>query len=164
MRAAAGSSAIRRWCGRGVGRAPALVRACIARGLSAAQGDPDSELAHFPSGTFDVVILSHTLQHLRDPRTALKHAGRIGARVIVTISNAAQWRERAKLACGGRVARWDAAHGPGSGRDLAELARACGLSIETAVPLSRGRAGAPFAKVLWRANWFADEAVFLLQA
>ena len=47
-------------------------------------------------------------------------------------------------------------------RDFAELAREMRFNIERAVPLSNGHAGAPFAKTLWRANWFCDEAVFLL--
>ena len=149
--------------GSGLERNPSLVRACIARGLSAAQGDADRDLADFPSGAFDVVIFSHTLQHLHDPRAAMKQAARIGARVIISIKNAAYVPARANLAFGGRAADWDQLHRPISVRDLAELARACRLSIETAVPLTKGRAGAPFAKVLWRANWFAEEAVFLLQ-
>jgi methionine biosynthesis protein MetW len=149
--------------GSGLELDPALVRACIARGISAAQGDADRDLADFPSGTFDVVIFSHTLQHLHDPRAALKQAARIGARVIVTMKNAAHWQARTQLGFGGRAANWDQLHRAASVRDIAELARACRLSIETAVPLTKGRAGAPFAKVLWRANWFADEAVFLLQ-
>lgn len=150
--------------GSGLERNPNLVRAAIARGLSAAQGDADSDLAQFPSGAFDVVILSHTLQHLRDPRAALKQAARIGSRVIISIKNAAHTPARLRLAFGGRAANWDQLHRPISVRDMAELARACGLTIETAVPLTKGRAGAPFAKVLWRANWFAEEAVFLLQS
>ena len=36
------------------------------------------------------------------------------------------------------------------------------LHIESAAPLSAGKPGAPFAKTLWRANIFAEEAVFLL--
>jgi methionine biosynthesis protein MetW len=149
--------------GSGLERDPALVRASIARGLSVVQGDADRDLAGFPSGAFDVVILSHTLQHLHDPREALKQAGRIGARVIVSIKNAAQWPARTQLAFEGRAANWDHVHRAVTIRDLAEMARACRLSIETAVPLTKGRAGAPFAKIIWRANWFADEAVFLLQ-
>ncbi|HVY85095.1 MAG TPA: methionine biosynthesis protein MetW, partial [Caulobacterales bacterium] len=47
-------------------------------------------------------------------------------------------------------------------RDFAELARELHLDIERAVPISGGQAGAPFAATLWRANWFAEEAVFLL--
>lgn len=141
---------------------PALVRTCAARGLAAVQGDADRDLKQFPSEAFDVVIFSHALQHFADPRAALKEAARIGARVIVTTQNAAHWRARFKLAFSGRAARWDHLRHAASVRDIAALARDCGLAIETAVPLSGGRAGAPFARVLWRANWFAEEAVFLL--
>lgn len=150
--------------GSGLERNPALVRACVSRGLSAAQGDADRDLAAFPSGAFDVVIFSHTLQHLHDPRAALKEAARIGARVIISIKNAAYAPSRTKLAFGGRAANWDQLYRAMSVRDIAELSRACRLSIETAVPLTKGRPGAPFAKVLWRPNWFAEEAVFLLQS
>lgn len=149
--------------GSGLERDPKQVRACIARGLSAAQGDADRDLAEFPSGAFDVVIFSHTLQHLHDPRAALRQGARIGRRVIVSITNAAHIGARTKLGFGGRIANWDRLHRAASVRDIADLARTCRLSIETAVPLSKGRAGAPFAKTLWRANWFAEEAVFLLQ-
>lgn len=145
----------------GLERDPAMVRACVARGLAVVQGDADADLAAFPSGGFDVVILSHTLQHLNDPRAALKHAGRIGKSVIVSVKNAAHWRARLRL-IGGRAANWNAPARAMSIRDMAELARESLLSIETAVPLSRGHPGAPFAKTLWRANWFAEEAVFLL--
>ena len=44
--------------------------------------------------------------------------------------------------------------------DIEKVAEEFG--IETAVPLTNGRPGAPFAKTLWRANMFAEEAVFLL--
>jgi hypothetical protein len=47
-------------------------------------------------------------------------------------------------------------------RDFAELTRSLGLKIERAVPITAGAPGAPFAKTLWRANWFAEDAVFLL--
>ena len=47
-------------------------------------------------------------------------------------------------------------------RDFADLAREMRFGIERAVPLSRGHAGAPFAKTIWRANWFCEEAVLLL--
>ena len=51
---------------------------------------------------------------------------------------------------------------PSSIRDVAALAREERLHIESAVPLTGGKPGAPFAKTLWRANTFAEEAVFLL--
>lgn len=153
---------------RGLERDKAKVRGCVGRGLSVVQGDAERELADFPSAAFSYVVLSHTLQSLSDPYEALRQAARVGERVIVSIKNAGHWRARLDLLTKGRVptvgAKW--AEGPiqraCSVRDFAALAREMHFSIETAVPLSRGRPGAPFAKTLWRANIFADEAVFLL--
>jgi methionine biosynthesis protein MetW len=157
---------LRRECGarvRGLELDGAKARRCVSRGLSVVQGDAERDLGEFPSGSFDYVVFSHTLQHLRRPEAALKQAARIGERVIVSIANAGHWTERAKLLLQGRLG------GHGSGqlhchtiRDFAEQARGLHMAIESAIPLSRGRQGAPFARTLWRANWFAQEAVFLL--
>jgi methionine biosynthesis protein MetW len=161
-----------RACGaraRGLERDKAMVRGCVMRGLSVVQGDAESDLAEYPSAAFNYVVFSHALQHFQRPREALRQAGRIGERVIVSIVNAAHWRNRLRLLAKGRTPR-----GRGESwadgdimrlcgvRDFAELAREMRFTVEAAVPLSNGRAGAPFAKTLWRANVFAEEAVFLL--
>jgi|CXWL01.1.fsa_nt_gi methionine biosynthesis protein MetW len=141
------------------------VHACVTRGLSVVQGDADQDLSDFPAGAFDYVILSHTLQSLRQPRTALRHAARIGERVIISITNVGHWRARLHLLRRGRMpGPLLQAEFPCSVRDFAALVSEARLHIERAVPLSRGHAGAPFAKTLWRANWFAEEAVFLLSS
>jgi methionine biosynthesis protein MetW len=154
---------------RGLERDRVAVRACVARGLAVVQGDAETDLSEFPSGAFEYVIFSHTLLQLPNPREALKQAGRIGERVIVTVRNAAYWRRRYTLSNSGRtVAAKNAAWADGalerraSIRDFADLARDMRFNIETAVPLTQGRPGAPFAKTLWRANYFAEEAVLLL--
>lgn len=154
---------------RGLERDRVAVRACVTRGLAVVQGDAETDLSEFPSGAFEYVIFSHTLLQLPNTREALKQAGRIGERVIVTVSNAAYWRRRYTLSNSGRtVAAKNAAWADGdlerraSIRDFADLARDMRFNIETAVPLTQGRPGAPFAKTLWRANYFAEEAVFLL--
>lgn len=153
--------------GRGLELDQTKVNACVSRGLSVVQGDADRDLAAFPSASFEYVILSHTLQTLKRPREALKQAARVGEHVIVSINNAAHWQNRFALMTGGRVrngksAAWAEAgvlH-PMSVRDFSDLARDLGLVIERGVPLSGGHHGAPFAKTLWRANWFAQQAVF----
>ncbi len=160
-----------RSCGaraRGLEQDKAKVRSCVARGLSVVQGDAESCLAEYPSASFGYVIFSHSFQCMARPREALRQAGRVGDKVIVSVRNAAHWRNRLKLLAG-RVAPIDGAHwadGPlkrACGvRDFATLAREMRFTIETAMPLSNGRPGAPFAKTLWRANLLADEAVFLL--
>jgi methionine biosynthesis protein MetW len=156
---------------RGVERDRVRVRQCIGRGLSVVQSDAETDLAAFPSGAFGYVVFSHSLQTLAHPREALKQAARIGDHIIVSIANFAHWRARARLLHKG-LAPTPQLDGPGwadgdvlrpcSIRDFAELARDLRLTIETAIPMSGGRVGGAFAKTLWRANWFAEEAVFLL--
>ncbi len=156
---------------RGLDRDQRKVNLCVARGLSVVQADPERDLQNFPGGAFDFVVLAHTLQKQANPRLVLKQSARIGERVIVSVANFAHWRSRLALLNSGRMlgpmaqsARWcdsDTSH-PSSVRDVAELADDLHLAIERALPISGGQPGAPFAKTRWRANWFAEEAVFLL--
>lgn len=158
---------------RGLDLNQSAVNICVAKGLTAIQGDADVDLAAFPQGAFDYVIFSKTIQMTRRPRQVLKQAARIGENIIVSFANYGQLSARWRLLSQGRTARphalaahWaetDLIH-PCSVRDFAELAADLHLHIERAVPLSRGHRGAPFAKSLWRANLFADEAVFLLSS
>ncbi|MFN3462902.1 MAG: methionine biosynthesis protein MetW [Terricaulis sp.] len=153
-----------RECGakvRGLEIDPNKAHRCVVRGMSVVQGDAERDLGEFPSGAFDFVVFSHTLQHFRRPQAALKQAGRIGAQVIVSIANAGRWDKRLQLLTQGRLGASELLQRY-SVRDFADLAREMRFGIERAVPLSRGHAGAPFAKTIWRANWFCEEAVFLL--
>jgi methionine biosynthesis protein MetW len=146
---------------RGLEIDPNKAHRCVARGLSVVQGDAEHDLNEFPSAAFSYVILSHTLQELRRPQAALKQAARIGERVIVSIRNGGRWSDRSRVMFEGKLGETELLHRY-TVRDFADLAREMRLGIERAVPLSRGRQGAPFAKTIWRANWFSEEAVFLL--
>jgi methionine biosynthesis protein MetW len=156
---------------RGLDRDKTRVRACVGRGLAVVQGEAERDLAAFPSGSFNYVVLSRTFQALEQPREVLRQAARIGDHVIVSIANFAHWRGRMELLRSGCVPRPQVQSAgwadsdilrPCSIRDFAELARDMRFTIESAVPLSGGQPGAPFAQKLWRPNWFAEEAVFLL--
>ncbi|GIK50480.1 MAG: methyltransferase domain-containing protein [Hyphomonadaceae bacterium] len=146
---------------RGLDIDPAKVHRCVSRGLSVVQGDAERDLEQFPSAAFDYIIFSHALMKLHDPAAVLRTAARVGERVIVSINNAGHWRPRLRMIFQGKLARWtdDA---PCTVRDFAGLARDMRMSVERAVPISRGHTGAPFARTLWRANWFAEQAVFVL--
>ena len=54
--------------GRGIELEGALVKEALARGVPVIQGDADSDLVHYPDGSFDVTVLSKTLQATRDTR------------------------------------------------------------------------------------------------
>lgn len=146
---------------RGLEIDPNKAHRCVVRGMSVVQGDAERDLGEFPSASFDYVIFSRTLQDLRRPQAALKQAARIGERVIVSITNAGRWNRRMQLMMQGRLGASEHLHRY-TVRDFADLARDMRLGIERAVPLTQGNAGAPFAKTIWRANWFCEEAVFLL--
>ena len=49
------------------------------------QGDFRKEVSDYPKGCFDVVVLSQTLQQIRDPKELLTELLRIGKRVIVSV-------------------------------------------------------------------------------
>jgi methionine biosynthesis protein MetW len=159
--------------GRGMELSQAGVNACVGKGLSVVQGDADKDLAFFPDHSFDYVILSRTIQAVRQPGHVLRELARIGDRVIVSLPNFGHWRMRLSLLTGGRMpmtsslpASWHETENIHlcTIRDFAALADQLGLVVETAVPIAHGHAGVPFAKTLWRANWFAEDAVFLLKS
>jgi methionine biosynthesis protein MetW len=149
---------------RGIELNPARVHQCVRRGLAVVQGDAERDLVDVPSGAFDCVIFSQSLQEFRRPQDVMRQAARIADRIVVSVENGAQWRRRIRLMTKGALAKpfGEQSLHPTTIRDFAAFARSMRLNIERAVPITRGNPGAPFAKVLWRANWFADEAIFLM--
>jgi methionine biosynthesis protein MetW len=79
------------------------VATAVARGLSVAQGDADTDLANYPDGSFDYAILSQTLQTTKRPDLVLDHLVRIGQQAFVSFPNFAQWRIRFAHMFGGRM-------------------------------------------------------------
>src|SRR5580765_2895734 len=89
--------------GRGLELSQQNVNHCVARGLSVVQGDADTDLSEYPSGVFDIVILSQTIQATYDPSRVLEHLLRIGKRTIVSLPNFGHWRVRLSLLFNGRM-------------------------------------------------------------
>jgi methionine biosynthesis protein MetW len=149
---------------RGIEINAAKVHQCVRRGLAVVQGDAERDLGDVPSGAFDCVIFSQSLQELHRPQQAMRQAARIADRIVVSVRNGAQWRTRMRLLTKGALSSpfGEQSSHPTTIRDFAGFARSMRLNVERAVPITHGNPGAPFAKVLWRANWFADEAIFLL--
>ena len=88
---------------RGLELDPEKVANCVARGLSVMQGDADADLKLYPDDSFDVAILSQTLQTTRRPDRVVEQLLRIAPRAIVSFPNFAHWRVRASLLLGGRM-------------------------------------------------------------
>ena len=76
---------------------------CVARGVPVVQGDIDEGLAEFGEGTFDVVVLSQTLQATRRPLVVVSEMMRVGRVGIVSFPNFGFFRHRLMLGVGGRM-------------------------------------------------------------
>ncbi len=77
--------------------------ACVARGVPVRQADLDDGLAVFGDRTYDVVILSQTLQATRRPALVLREVVRVGRSAVVSFPNFGHWRLRLDLLGRGRM-------------------------------------------------------------
>ena len=155
--------------GRGIELERPLVKGALARGVPVIQGDADADLVHYPDNSFDITILSKTLQVTRDTRGVLENLVRIGRRAIVSVPNFGHWRARLQLGLQGRMPRnrhmpyewWDT---PNihfcTIRDFAELCDAIGAKVEARHVLSAE--GRPVAAGSVFANLIGQQAVFVL--
>ena len=89
--------------GQGVEISDQGVLACIAAGVPVEQGDIDDGLDEFDPDSFDLVILSQTLQTTHRPANVLDGMLRVAPLSIVSIPNFAHWRLRGGLALRGRM-------------------------------------------------------------
>jgi len=80
--------------GYGIEIDAANVLASVKNGVNVLQADIEGGLASFGDGTFDFVILSQTLQAMRDCKRVLNEMLRVGREGIVTFPNFGYWRHR----------------------------------------------------------------------
>ena len=157
--------------GRGIEISQTGVNQCVARGLSVIQGDADNDLAEYPDQSFDTVILSRTLQAVHHPKTVLLELLRIGKKAIVTIPNFGQWHVRLTLFGRGRMPVTKSLHRTWYNTenihfctilDLHDLIVEENIELLQFVPHQKN--GKRLHMGLKRANWFADQALFLLDS
>jgi methionine biosynthesis protein MetW len=147
------------------------VNASVARGLSVVQGNADTDLVDYPSDGFDYVILSQTLQAMRDTRECLRQMLRIGKRSVVSFPNFGHWRVRLKLLFGGRMPDTDTLDLPWYNtpnihlctiRDFVTLCDELGITIEQGYTFNAKGKLSSIAKPLWYTNLFGDQGLFVL--
>jgi methionine biosynthesis protein MetW len=157
--------------GRGLELIQHNVNQCVARGLSVVQGDADTDLSEYPSGIFDIVILSQTIQATEKPSTVLRELLRIGKRVIISFPNFGHWRVRLSLLIAGRMPVTDSlGHSwhetPNihlcTISDFLALARETGAEIESALALIDNERTRTMHPDAWGPNIFAQGAIFML--
>lgn len=157
--------------GRGIELSQAGVNSCVTHGLSVIQGDADTDLAYYPDGAFDYVVLTRTLQATRNPKDVVSQLVRIGRYAIVSFTNFGHWRVRLQLLTGGRM--------PVVGddgyawhdtpnihlctiRDFSLMCEDLGLTVQRALSLSRSGVGRELNSARAAANLRGEEAIFLL--
>lgn len=154
--------------GTGVDTDPDKVLAAIIAGVPVLELDLDTDLSLFATASFDVVVLSRTIQTIRRPEFVLKEMSRIGERLIVSVPNFGLLQHRLMLLRG---------HMPMSRElpyswydtpnlrfttlvDLEDLFAKLGLVIDQRTNLSLS--GEPLGKGFRAANLRAGAAVYVL--
>jgi len=156
---------------RGIELSQEGVHDCVSQGLAVVQGDGDTDLAIYPDGSFDYVILSQTIQAMRQPHLVLENMLRIGRFGIVSFTNYAHWRARWHLLRRGRMpmARclpepWyrTANIHPCTLEDFEHLCAELGLRIEQRSCLAADGAPSRLASTRWLDNLLSEQALFVL--
>ncbi len=140
----------------------------VARGVPVVQADLDEGLKEIPDDTFDVAVLSQTLQEVKRPKDVLVDMMRVARRALVVVPNFAHWRIRLQLAFRGRapVTRelpYEWYESPNlhvmSMIDFRELAEMLGIRIVKELPIIRDRA----VDRAWWPNLRAVSAMYVLE-
>lgn len=89
--------------GYGVEIDDAHVLECLRNDVNVLQMDLEDGLAAFADKSFDVVILSETLQAIHRQEYLLKEMLRVGCEAIVSFPNFGYWKARIQIALGGHM-------------------------------------------------------------
>ena len=89
--------------GRGIEINEQAVVACVKRGVPVYHGDMIEGMGFYRDGSFDVVVLSQTLQQASDPVRVIQEMLRVGDTAIISFPNFGYWRVRLLLLLAGRM-------------------------------------------------------------
>jgi methionine biosynthesis protein MetW len=157
--------------GQGVEVSREALHACVERGVPVVEADIDRGLPEFEDGSFDVVVLSQTLQAVHRPALVLRELTRVGRLGIVSFPNFGHWRLRVQLVARGKMPvtrtlpyRWYETPNIHlcTVRDFEALARAEGLTLLDRRLLDASGGAAP-ARARRRPNLLAAGAAYLLR-
>jgi len=152
--------------GEGIELDEELVLSCVRRGLPIRQMDVERGLGNYADKSFDYVILSQTLQTIKDPKKLFKELLRIGKKVIVSFPNFAHWQCRLQLFFLGRapVTRqlpFSWYNSPNihflSIKDFDLFCKRLGVKVEKKIPLAKTSA----SPVRLAPNLLAEQVIFV---
>lgn len=162
--------------GTGVDRDPASVVAAIRRGVSVIEVDIDRSgpdgLDAFADDSYDIVVVSQTLQTTRNPERILRQVRRIAGRGVVSVPNFGFWKHRSGLFFGGRMPVSAELPHPwydtpnihlSTLKDTEELFRAVGFSVVERVLLDSQGTEVAGVRARGPSNWMSAAAVYLIR-
>jgi homoserine O-acetyltransferase len=152
--------------GEGVELGQESVLDCVCRGLPVIQQDVEQGLDYYGDKSFDYVILSQTVQTLKNPERAILEMLRVGKKVIVSFPNFAHWRCRLQMAIMGKAPvtghlpfEWH--NSPNvhffTLKDFDRFCEKLGVRVEKKIGLSETRV----SPVKFAPNFFAEQAVYV---
>jgi len=152
--------------GEGIEVQQDLVLGCVKRGLPIIQHDIERGLENYADKSYDYVILSQTVQTVKNTEKVIRELLRVGRKVIVSFPNFSYWRCRAQLFFRGRAPvtkqlpfEWH--NSPNihclSIKDFDEFCRALGIRVEQKIPLSKAR----LKPVKFAPNLFAEQVIYV---
>lgn len=158
---------------RGIELDMAYVTKAVSKGLSVIQGNADFDLYDYPSGGFDYVVLSRTLQAVNRPRDVLQQMLRIGRYAIVSFPNFGHWTLRLQLLFKGHMpmtpvwgTHWYETPNihPCTMMDFVQLCQQEKYRIVQWMAIDDQGEGerAPWRRSMRLANFFGEQALFLL--
>ncbi len=152
--------------GEGIELDQELVLACVSRGISIIQHDIEHGLADYADKSYDYVILSQTLQTLKNPEKVLTELLRVGRNVIVSFPNFAHWRCRAQLFFGGNVPvtkqlPFEWCNTPNihclSLKDFERFCKRLAVTVEKRIPLIKNR----LSPARFAPNLLAEQVIYV---
>jgi homoserine O-acetyltransferase len=152
--------------GEGIEVEQELVLDCICRGIPVIQQDVVQGLHYYGDKSFDYVILSQTVQTLKNPEKAFLELLRVGRKVIVSFPNFAHWRCRLQMGLLGKAPitsqlPFEWYNSPNvhflTLKDFDRFCSKLGVKVERRITLS----GAKVSPVRFASNLFAEQVVYI---
>jgi len=152
--------------GEGIELQQDLVLACVNQGLPITQHDVERGIEDYADKSYDYVILSQTVQTLKNPEKVFEELLRVGKKVIVSFPNFAHWQCRMQLFFRGIAPvtkqlpfNWD--DSPNihflSLKDFDRFCRKLGVKVEKKIPLVKTR----FSPVKFAPNLLAEQVIYV---
>ncbi len=152
--------------GKGIELEQDLVLTCVNQGLPIIQHNVEYGLENYADKSYDYVILSQTVQTVKNTERVFAELLRVGRKVIVSFPNFAHWRCRAQLFFGGNAPvtkqlpfEWH--DSPNihclSLKDFERFCKRLAVKVEKKIPLIKTR----LSPVRFVPNLFAEQVIYI---